>query len=266
MILFCYGLKIKGLEQRVEEYQYICSHTFLTRFRDIFAMKHNDTYINCGKELLMKCPGQDTRYWKPGDIFDVECPHCGNTVEFFKDEVTRLCKGCKNKIVNPRMDFGCAGYCQFAEQCLGSLGPELLLKRDDFFKDRLAIYVKSRLGRDFKKIAHITNVARYAEEVSIEEKSVPALAICAAYLHVFCESQAEEEIIAGRETAINILEHLGARQELTDKVLDIIDRFIAGETGDSLDAKVFFDAHLLAVYEEKSRAHHEMESDETEDI
>lgn len=35
----------------------------------------------------MKCPGQDRRYWKPGDIFDVECPQCGNGVEFFKDEV-----------------------------------------------------------------------------------------------------------------------------------------------------------------------------------
>ena len=194
----------------------------------------------------MKCPGQDTRYWKPGDIFDVDCPHCGNKVEFFKDEATRQCSSCKNKIVNPRMNFGCAGYCQFAEQCLGDLGPELLAKRDDLFKDRLAIEVKKRLGRDFKKIAHMTNVARYAEEIAREEKAVPALVICAAYLHVFCESQVEQEIAAGRKTAADILERLGAGPELTGKVLDIIDRFIAGEPGDSLDAKVFFDAHLIA--------------------
>ena len=25
----------------------------------------------------MKCPGQDTRYWKPGDIFESPCPACG---------------------------------------------------------------------------------------------------------------------------------------------------------------------------------------------
>ena len=35
----------------------------------------------------MKCPGQDMRYWKPGDIFNAKCPKCGGTVEFFKDEV-----------------------------------------------------------------------------------------------------------------------------------------------------------------------------------
>ena len=198
----------------------------------------------------MKCPGQDTRYWKPGDIFDVDCPHCGNKVEFFKDEATRQCAHCKNKIVNPRMNFGCAGYCQFAEQCLGDLGLELLAKRDDLFKDRLAIEVKRRLGRDFRKIAHTINVARYAEEIAREEKAVPALVICAAYLHVFYESQDEQEMDTGRKTATDILEKLGAGSELTGKVLDIIDRFIAGQAGDSLDAKVFFDAHLIASYEE----------------
>jgi hypothetical protein len=198
----------------------------------------------------MKCPGQDTRYWKPGDIFDVSCPHCGNTVEFFKDEATRQCGRCKKKIVNPRMNFGCAGYCQFAEQCLGDQGPELLAKQEDLLKDRIAIEVKGRLGRDFKKIVHILNVARYAEEIAREEKSIPASAICAAYLHVFRESQSEQEAAAGRKVATDILEKLGAGPELTGRVLDIIDRFMAGEADDLPDAKVFFDAHLIVSREE----------------
>jgi hypothetical protein len=214
----------------------------------------------------MKCPGQDTRYWKPGDIFDVDCPHCGNKVEFFKDEATRLCSGCKNKIVNPRMNFGCAGYCQFAEQCLGDLGPELLAKRDDLFKDRLAIEVKRRLRRDFRKIAHSVNVARYAEEIAREEKAVPALAICAAYLHVFCEVQEEQEMDTGRKTVGDILGQLGAGPELAGKVLDIIDCFIAGDAGDSLDAKVFFDAHLITSYEEKTGASHEAQTYVADDV
>lgn len=33
----------------------------------------------------MKCPGQDSRYWKEGAIFEVDCPKCGKPVEFFKD-------------------------------------------------------------------------------------------------------------------------------------------------------------------------------------
>ena len=39
----------------------------------------------------MKCPGQDMQFWKPGDIYEVECPGCGRTVEFFKDDTARRC-------------------------------------------------------------------------------------------------------------------------------------------------------------------------------
>jgi hypothetical protein len=199
----------------------------------------------------MKCPGQDTRYWKPGDIFDVDCPHCGNKVEFFKDEATRKCRNCKNKIVNPRMTFGCAGYCQFAARCLGDLGPELLAKRDDLFKERLAIEVKKLLGRDFRKIAHMVSVAGRVEEIAQDKKMGPALALCAAYLHIFFESQDEQIILTGRETARDILERLCAGPELTGKVMEIIDSFITGEAGDSSDAKIFLEAHLRASSEEK---------------
>ena len=38
----------------------------------------------------MKCPGQDSRYWKPGAIFEALCPECGAGVEFFKDDNLHL--------------------------------------------------------------------------------------------------------------------------------------------------------------------------------
>ena len=72
----------------------------------------------------MKCPGQDTRYWKPGAVFDVKCPKCGKDVEFFKDDTTLKCSGCGHKFINPKMDFGCAAHCQFAAQCMGDLPEE----------------------------------------------------------------------------------------------------------------------------------------------
>jgi hypothetical protein len=199
----------------------------------------------------MKCPGQDTRYWKPGDIFEVDCPHCKNKVEFFKDEATRRCRGCKEMVVNPRMNFGCASYCQYASQCLGELGPELLAKRNDLLKDRVAIEVKRRLGKNFQKIAHAINVARYAEEIAREEKAEPALVLCAAYLHLLMESQEESSPSSGRETAREIMDRLGAVPELRDKVLEIIGHSLSEEPGDSLDTKVFLDAHLLAAFVEK---------------
>ena len=36
----------------------------------------------------MKCPGQDTQYWQPGAIFEVDCPKCGKRLNFSK--TTRL--------------------------------------------------------------------------------------------------------------------------------------------------------------------------------
>jgi hypothetical protein len=70
----------------------------------------------------MRCPGQDTQYWKPGDIFDVDCPGCGGKVEFFKDEATRRCRNCGEKIHNPKMDLGCAEHCRYAVDCIGHGG------------------------------------------------------------------------------------------------------------------------------------------------
>jgi hypothetical protein len=67
----------------------------------------------------MKCPGQDTRFWRPGDIFDARCPACGMTVEFFKDEVRRRCH-CGQMVMNPRLDLGCAAWCPYADKCLGT--------------------------------------------------------------------------------------------------------------------------------------------------
>ncbi len=66
-----------------------------------------------------KCPGQDMRYWHPEDIFTIKCSHCGNEIEFWKDEPFLNCKKCRNEIRNPRMNTGCAEWCRRASECLG---------------------------------------------------------------------------------------------------------------------------------------------------
>ena len=49
------------------------------------------------------CPGQDLRYWKLDDMYEVYCVHCGAQVEFFKDDPRRLCKACgKNDAQSPQ--------------------------------------------------------------------------------------------------------------------------------------------------------------------
>jgi len=88
----------------------------------------------------MRCPGQDMRFWKPGDIFEAECPKCGGKVEFFKDEVRRKCR-CGHEIVNPKMDLGCAEWCQYAEQCIGVVPEEVKARQraeqGDLLKERI---------------------------------------------------------------------------------------------------------------------------------
>ena len=126
----------------------------------------------------MKCPGQDTQYWTEGAIFEVNCPQCNRPVEFFKDDTTRKCAACGHRFVNPRMDFGCAAYCQYAEQCLGDLPPELVAQQEDLLKDRVAVAVKRLLKKDFKRIGHITRRVRHAEEMGRQQKAnLPVLII-----------------------------------------------------------------------------------------
>lgn len=72
----------------------------------------------------MKCPGQDTRYWQPHDIFEASCPACDRSVEFFKDESYRKCHHCGYRMRNPRLDLGCAEWCPYGEKCLTESGVE----------------------------------------------------------------------------------------------------------------------------------------------
>ena len=66
-----------------------------------------------------RCPGQDMRRWKPGDICYVPCPFCGAEIEFWKDEPMRVCGACQREVRHPRLDLGCAKWCAHAKECLG---------------------------------------------------------------------------------------------------------------------------------------------------
>jgi len=207
----------------------------------------------------MRCPGQDSRFWKPGAIYDINCPHCGHPVEFFKDESTRRCKKCGNKLVNPKMDFGCASYCKYAEQCLGELPPEVLAQRSELLKDRVAIEMKQYFKKDFKRIGHATKVARYAEQIVKEEKGDPAIALSAAYLHDIGIHEAErrhqnpevkyhEEY--GPAIARDILSKLGAKPEMIEEVGEIIGHHHHPRPEETANFKVVYDADLIVNLEE----------------
>lgn len=221
----------------------------------------------------MKCPGQDSRNWGPEAIFEAQCPQCGGAVEFFKDEGSRKCRKCGHKVLNPRMDFGCAAYCRFASQCLGEeLPPELAAKRIDLLKDRIAMEVKKVLGRDFKLIGRLVKVIEYTGRVIRVGKTNPAAVLIAARLAVLIPEPRNAESatsvtaqdtscqreITGNEgircseensgplaTAASILDKTGAPHELAVEVIALLREIKQGKT-DSDGARFISDALRLA--------------------
>ncbi|MCD6225158.1 MAG: HD domain-containing protein [Deltaproteobacteria bacterium] len=211
----------------------------------------------------MKCPGQDTLYWKPGAIFDAKCPECGEKVEFFKDDTTRKCPHCGHNFINPEMDFGCAAYCQFAEQCIGNLPPELLAQKEDLLKDRVAIEMKRYFRTDFKRIGHATRVARYAEKIGkAEGQGNLAVILSAAYLHDIGIHEAEKKYNSiapkyqeqeGPPIARSIMEKLGAKKELIEEVCDIVGHHHHPRPEETANFKALYDADLIANIEDNHK-------------
>jgi HD superfamily phosphodiesterase len=210
----------------------------------------------------MKCPGQDSRYWKPGAIFDAKCPECGNEVEFFKDDTTRRCKNCGHRFLNPGMDFGCASYCEYADQCIGNLPPELIAQKEDLLKDRVAIEMKRYFRQDFKRIGHATRVARYAEQIGKAEQGNLAVVLTAAYLHDIGIKEAERKYQSsaaryqeeeGPPIAREILERLEANEALVEEVCDIVGHHHHPKDEESINFKCVYDADLIANMEENQK-------------
>lgn len=194
----------------------------------------------------LRCPGQDKGFWDFSAIYDVKCPKCGYSVEFFKDEPTRICKKCAYEFVNPKMDFGCAAYCKYAEQCLGSLPTELLALRKELFKDRVGIEVKKYLRANFKKLKQVLQRVKYAEEILKGEIADPAVALLASYFYGLGSTPEESQIICN-----DILVKLQAKEELISEVCRLIEKNKAEEgiEGLLINYKILSDADKLTELE-----------------
>lgn len=200
----------------------------------------------------MKCPGQDSQYWNASAIFEAACPKCGTPVEFYKDDASRRCAACGHRFVNPKKDFGCAAYCQFAEQCLGTLPEDFAGAREALLKDKVAVEVKRLLRGDFARIGALTRAARHAEAIAIAEKGNVGVVLCACFLQGIGQDAA-----ASRQIAAELLPKLRAKPEVTEQVLALLAEDAAGGTandngsGTSFSATILNDARLIARLEER---------------
>ncbi|MDO9040813.1 MAG: phosphohydrolase [Desulfocapsaceae bacterium] len=180
----------------------------------------------------MQCPGQDNRYWSGAAVFDIPCPHCGNVLEFFKDDSQRTCKQCGHKVLNPKIDFGCASYCPYAEQCMGTLPSDLRAKAGDRFKDRLAVAVRKRLIDTEQTYRLVTTRAEFGEKLCQEEGGNMAAIVAAA-------------LLTETDLPLALLTELAAEKNLIKEVDQLLTLKPAMNDEETKSAAIFHDACLL---------------------
>lgn len=201
------------------------------------------------------CPGQDTRFWQPGDIFDVNCGECDAVVEFFKDDATRRCMRCGSRIQNPRLNLGCAQWCEHAEDCLG-YDPRGVGEDEGAVAliDKLIQAVKEEFGEDQGRISHALSVLERSQEILRKESASPRVVLAASLLHdigiVEAErkhgsSSAKYQEIEGPPIAKRIMQDLGLDVETVDHVCRIVGSHHSAKEIDTPEFRVVWDADWL---------------------
>ena len=184
----------------------------------------------------MMCPGQDTAFWRPGDIYEVTCSQCGHELEFFKDDVSRRCTNCGTRVQNPKLNLGCAQWCEHAKQCLGYDPKEMMLSEgeDTSLVDKLIEGLKAAVGGDQERLSRAITVLEQAKEVLRRrgpEGVDPKVVLAAALLGGLGPAEARK-----------VMDQAGLAWEAADRV----EALLRGEDGDSQEALVRADAERLA--------------------
>ena len=183
-------------------------------------------------------------------------------MEFFKDDPTRKCPKCGHRFLNPSLDFGCASYCQYAEQCIGNIPPELLAQKEDLLKDRVAIEMKRYFKQDFKRVGHAIRAARHAEQIGREERGNLAVILSATYLLDIGIKEAEKKDPEsfsrhheeeGVPIARDILTRLKAKDDLINEVCDIIGHHHHPGPEENTNFKSVYDADMIVNLEENEK-------------
>lgn len=211
----------------------------------------------------MKCPGQDTMFWKPDDIFEVSCPKCGHRVEFFKVDVKRKCT-CGHEMVNPKIDFGCAQWCSYGDQCIEGLPEEMRVKQkeeqNNRLRERIFQEMKRYFSHDVKNVNHALKVAQYAEEILKIEGGHPLVVLGAALLHHVGNKEAEgeygtisldEQKREDPAMARQILKKLNIQGNIVDEICDLIRHYPHPKEKETLHFQILCEADRLANMEEE---------------
>jgi hypothetical protein len=199
------------------------------------------------------CPGQDTRNWKPNDIFTVPCPHCGAAVEFFKDDVSRTC-GCGRQIENPRIEAGCARWCGHSLECLGGAPGAADGAAKPLLRDRLAAAMMTQFGDDTKRIDHALAVLAHAERIHAAEGGDARVVVAAALLHdigiqegerIYGSNAPRYQEMLGPPIARRIMEDLSMDEATIEHVIRIVGSHHSAKDIDTIEFRIIWDADAL---------------------
>jgi hypothetical protein len=200
-----------------------------------------------------KCPGQDTRYWGPGDIFTVACPACGETVEFFKDDASHKCR-CGRRIENPKLGSGCARWCGHAAECLGRRPETAGGDPPPPLRGALTAAMFEQFGDDTRRINHALAVLTHADALQRIEGGDALVVTATALLHDIGIQEAERiygstaprhQEALGPPIARSIMEGLAIDETTIEHVTRIIGSHHSARDIDTIEFRIIWDADAL---------------------
>jgi len=181
-------------------------------------------------------------------VFSTLCPHCGKDLEFWKDEPFLHCRDCGKEVQNPRLDLGCAKWCQFAKACLGRLpeDPDLIAP----VRSRLLLALRKALAPDGPRVERAVNVLERAEAIQ-EAEGGSAVTVKAAALLRGAGLPSDRGRQDGAEAAAQpaaraILAEAGLEPAVVDDVLALVEALGRDGDADDRELKILRDAEQLA--------------------
>ena len=209
----------------------------------------------------MKCPGQNSRYWKPERFLKNPVPSVAilwNSLKMTPPEMPQ-CGHSVCQIHN--WISGVLPIANLPNSASATCRQNFWQEKEDCSRPR-AIEMKRYFKTDFRRIGHATRVARYAERIAKREVGNMAVILCAAYLHDIGiqESERKHQSTApehqeqeGPPIARALLEKLGAKDTLIDEVCDIIGHDHHPRADDTINFKVLYDADMITNMEERHK-------------
>ncbi|MFA5110008.1 MAG: hypothetical protein WC443_01245, partial [Desulfobaccales bacterium] len=152
------------------------------------------------------------------------------------DDARRRCAWCGHMFYNPKIELGCAEWCQYAEKCV----PDLVRakKAAQNFKELLAELVKAHLAGDPAAWARTERAMQYAQDLLKAEGGDPKVVLAAVLLHRVEPARARE-----------FLAELETEPEITEAILELL---AGGGAARDLNRQLYQDTLALAAEEAES--------------